>query len=58
MKIKSIVTGVSFAIAAGSAAFAVANATAREKRMLKSRTGKALHAMGDVMDGISSMMSK
>lgn len=58
MKVKSIVTGVSFAIAAGTTAYAIANATSREKRMLKSRTGKALHAMGDVMEGISSMLSK
>lgn len=58
MKVKSIITGISFAIAAGSAAYAVANASSREKRMLKSRTGRALHAMGDVMDGISMMLTK
>ena len=27
-----------------------------EKKMLKSRTGRAIRAIGDVMDGISMMM--
>lgn len=56
MKAKSLVTGISFAVAAGTAAYAISTATAREKRMLKSRTGRALHAIGDVMEGVSMMM--
>lgn len=56
MKMKSIISGVSMGIAAGTVIYAVTEATSREKKMLKSRTGKALRAMGDVMDGISMMM--
>ena len=48
MKMKSMITGVSMAI--------VTEATSSEKKMLKSRTGRAIRAIGDVMDGISMMM--
>ena len=58
MKVKSVVTGISFALAAGTAAYAVANASQREKRTLKYKAGKALHAMGEVMDTISGIMEK
>ena len=58
MKVKSVVTGLSFAIAAGTAAYAVANASSKEKRTLKSKAGKALHAMGDVMETISDMIER
>ena len=54
MKMKSMITGVSMAIAA--VAYAVTEATSSEKKMLKSRTGRAIRAIGDVMDGISMMM--
>ena len=53
MKMKSMITGVSMAIAAGTVAYAVTEATSSEK---KSRTGRAIRAIGDVMDGISMMM--
>lgn len=56
MKMKPIITGISMGIAAGTVAYAMTTASTREKKMLKSRTGRALHAMGDVMDGISMMM--
>jgi hypothetical protein len=56
MKMKSMITGVSMAIAAGTVAYAVTEATSSEKKMLKSRTGRAIRAIGDVMDGISMMM--
>ena len=55
MKMKSMITGVSMAIAAGTVAYAVTEASS-EKKMLKSRTGRAIRAIGDVMDGISMMM--
>ena len=58
MKAKSVITGISFAIAAGTAAYAVANASQKEKRTLKTKAGKALHAMGDVMDTISDMIER
>ena len=56
MKVKSAVTGITVALAAGTAALAVANASSKEKRSLKYKTGKALHAMGDVMEMISTMV--
>lgn len=56
MQMKSMITGVSMAIAAGTVAYAVTEATSSEKKMLKSRTGRAIRAIGDVMDGISMMM--
>lgn len=56
MKMKSMITGVSMAIAGGTVAYAVTEATSSEKKMLKSRTGRAIRAIGDVMDGISMMM--
>lgn len=56
MQLKPIITGVSLGIAAGTVAYAVSMSSARERRMLKSRAGRALHAMGDVIDGISLMM--
>ena len=56
MKMKSMITGGQMAIAAGTVAYAVTEATSSEKKMLKSRTGRAIRAIGDVMDGISMMM--
>mgnify|MGYP006890811267 FL=1 len=55
-KTQSLITGVALAIAAGTVAYAVTEATSSEKKMLKSRTGRAIRAIGDVMDGISMMM--
>ncbi len=56
MKMKSVISGVSMGIAAGTVIYAISEASSREKKMLKSRTGRALRAMGDVVDGISMMM--
>ena len=56
MKMKSVISGVSMGIAAGTVIYAIFEASSREKKMLKSRTGRALRAMGDVVDGLSMMM--
>ena len=63
MKMKSMITGVSMDsdLPALKHVFmelqnAVTEATSSEKKMLKSRTGRAIRAIGDVMDGISMMM--
>ena len=45
MKMKSMITGVSMAIAAGTVAYAVTEATSSEKKMLKSRTGRAIRKL-------------
>ncbi|MGN1114776.1 MAG: hypothetical protein ACI4RC_06625 [Oscillospiraceae bacterium] len=56
MNLNSVMKGVSAGITAGALVYAVANASRHEKRVLKSRTGKALHAISSVMDEISTMM--
>ncbi len=56
MKISSIAKGVSVGLTAGAITYAVANATSREKRRLKSNAGRALHAIGDMVEGINMMM--
>ena len=56
MKISSIAKGVSVGLTAGAITYAVANATSREKRRLKSNAGRALHAIGDMVEGINMLM--
>ncbi len=56
MKAGSIATGVSVGLTAGAVAYAISSASSKDKKRLKSRTGKAIRAIGDVMDGISMMM--
>lgn len=53
----SIVKGVSMGLAVGAVTYAISSASRGDKRRLKSRTGKAIRAIGDVMDGISMMMN-
>lgn len=57
MSASSIVKGISAGITAGAVVFAISQASSRDKKALKSRTGKAIRAISDVMDGISSIMS-
>ena len=56
MKIRSIVTRITVAAAAGVIAYEMSTATAKEKRTLKHKAGDALYAIGDVMEVISSIM--
>lgn len=56
MKISSIAKGVAVGMTAGAVAYTVANASSREKKKLKGNTARAIKAIGDVMDDISSMM--
>ncbi len=53
----SIMKGVSVGLTAGAVVYAISSASRSDKRRLKSRTGKAIRAIGDVMDGISMMMN-
>ncbi|MGN0601594.1 MAG: hypothetical protein ACI4I7_02665 [Oscillospiraceae bacterium] len=57
MNTSSLVKGISAGLTAGTIVYAISRAGKREKKMLKTRTGKAIQAIGDVMDGISSIMS-
>lgn len=56
MRISSIAKGVSVGITAGAVAYAVANASSKEKRRMKSNAGRALHAIGDMVEGFNMMM--
>lgn len=53
---KSAATGIAVGMAAGAIAYAASSATPRKKRMLKTRTGRALHAVGDMMESLSMFM--
>lgn len=57
MKVKTIITGISVCAAAGTIAYALTSASSSQKRMLKKRTGKAMHAIGEMAEGIAQIMS-
>ena len=56
MSISSIAKGISVGLTAGAIAFAVANATSKEKRDLKKNAGRALRAIGDIVEGVGDIM--
>lgn len=56
MKIKTIITSVGVCAAAGTAVYAVLSSSAAEKRMLKKRTSRAMHAIGEMAEGIAQIM--
>ena len=56
MKVKSVVTGLTVAAVAGTLAYGMSTASAREKRTLKNKTGRALYAIVDVMEVVSAML--
>ena len=41
----------------GAAVYAYSNAKSTKKRRLKSRTARAIHAVGDIAEGIADFMS-
>lgn len=57
MNTGSLVKGLSAGLATGAIVYAISSASNRDKKMLKTRTGKAIHAISGVMDGISSIMT-
>ena len=56
MNMTSIAKSITAGIAAGTMVYAVSNASNRQKRKIKHSTGKALRAIGDMVEGISYMM--
>ena len=56
MSISSVAKGISVGLTAGAIAFAVANATAREKRDLKKSAGRALCAIGDIVEEVGEIL--
>ena len=51
----SLAKGVTIGVAVGAAAYALSNATKKDKRMLKSNTGKAIEAIGEVFEDFGTM---
>lgn len=52
-----LITGASLGAMLGSAYFMIARTSDRKKHSLKRHTGKAIRAVGDVFDDITSMMN-
>ena len=51
-----LIAGASLGTVIGSAYFMLSKASKREKNCLKRHTGKAMRAMGDVVDDITSIV--
>jgi len=49
--------GVSIGIMAGAVTYTISSATTRQKNKIKHSTGKAIRAMGDVIDGVSNIFN-
>lgn len=53
----SLVGGIAATMAVGAAAYMLSgNGAKARKKQLQKKAGQAIQAVGDVMDGISSMM--
>lgn len=57
MSVSSIVKGVVAGAAAGAVVYAFSNSNAKQRKRVKTNTGKAIRAIGNVVDGISYMMN-
>lgn len=56
MNTNSIIKGAVVGLAAGTVAYAVSSGNRRQKNNVKKNMGKALRAVGSVIDGVSCMM--
>ena len=57
MKTMSMVKGVGAGMAVGTMVYLYSNSTSGKRRRLKSRTARAIHAVGDIAEGIADFMS-
>lgn len=57
LKLSSVMKGVSMGITAGIMTYTIANATSRQKNKIKRSTGKAIKAMGEMIDGVTTIFS-
>ncbi len=55
INISSLAKGITIGMAVGAATYALTNATKKDKRMLKSNTGKAIKAIGEVFEDFGTM---
>ena len=56
MRASSVIKGIAAVAAVGTAAYLYSNSSPRTKRKIKRTTGKAMHSMGEMMNGITGMM--
>ncbi|NLZ45827.1 MAG: hypothetical protein GX896_03960 [Clostridiales bacterium] len=55
MNMSAITKGIAMGVAVGAVTYTVSNATKHQKKKMKSSTGKAIKAVGDMVQGISYM---
>ena len=56
MNMSSITKGIAMGVAVGAVTYTLSNATKHQKKKMKSSTGKAIRAIGDMVEGISYMI--
>ncbi len=56
MSISAIAKGITIGLAAGAITYTISNATGKQMKKVKNSAGKAIRAIGDVVDGISYML--
>lgn len=52
----SCLKGIAMGVTVGAITYAVSSCSCRSKKKMKKNTGKAIKAIGSVVDGISYMM--
>lgn len=57
MNAGAMMKGVGAGMAAGAMVYAFSSAKSSKKRKLKSRTARAIHAVGDIAEGIADFIS-
>ncbi len=56
MNVIALAKGVSAGMITGAAVYAYTNARTSKKRRLKSKTAKAIHAVGDIAEAVADFM--
>ncbi len=57
MSFSALTKGITVGIAAGAATYALVNAGSKSRKKVKNSAGKAMKAVGDVIEGLGFMMS-
>lgn len=56
MNLPTVLTGAAVTAAVGTAAYLMTNKKKNSAKQLKKKAGKAVHAVGDIVESISSIM--
>lgn len=48
--------GIAIGVTVGAMTYAISNSSTKSRKRMKRNSGKAVRAMGDVIDGISMML--